>query len=320
MKGNFLPEEIRSWLCGQMVAMATPFTEDFALDLDSLQQNIHFMIDHGVTTGQGSLLVAAAAGEHPVLNIEERKAAMEAAVEAAAGRVPVLTSIQHTDTRVIVELAQHASKVGIQGAQLNATYYYEATEADILRQFRIVAEASDVTIMIYRVGVMRQMGLDLIRRLAELETVRVLKFAAKHRDEFREGVAAFSKDLVVIDNSLQHIWGHMLGTRGFITHIGNFWPEHTLQIWQLLEKGEYRAAKEKLDSFTWSWGEWRNKVTQLTGGEAPFIKAAMEAAGLPAGPPRPPSARPPEDLLRELRERLDSAGVPQARLGAARGG
>ncbi len=316
MKGTFKPEEIRNWLRGPMAAVATPFTEDLVLDLDSLQQNVRFMIDHGVKTGQGALLVAAAAGEHPVLNVEERKAAMEAAVEAAAGEVPVLSSIQHTDTRVIVELAKHASKVGIQGAQLNATYYYPATEGDVLRLFRRVADTSDVTIMIYRVGVLQQMGLDTIQRLAELETVRVLKFASKDRHEFTEGVATFGKDLVVIDNSTQHVWSHMLGASGFITHISNFWPEYILQIWQLLEKGEYAAVKERLASFKWGWAKWRSKVCEVTGGEGPFIKAAMEAVGLPAGPPRPPCVRPPQDLLHELRELFDSAGVPQARVGA----
>ena len=296
MKGHFAPSKIRSWLSGPMVAVATPFTEDFVLDLDALQQNIRFMIDRGVKTGQGALLVAA------------------------AGEVPVLSSIQHTDTRVIVELAQHASKMGIQGVQLNATYYYPATEADVLRLFKMVADASDVTIMIYRVGVLEEMGLEIIQRLAELETVRVLKFSSSNREEFTKSVTTLSKDLVIIDNSLQHVWAHMLGARGFITHISNFWPEYPLQIWELLEKGKYTTVKEKLALFKWKWAEWRSRVGEVTGGEGPFIKAAMEAVGLPAGPPRPPSARPPQELLHELRELLDLAGVPQARIGDERDG
>ena len=318
MADLFKAEEIRSWLCGPMVAVATPFTEDLVLDLDALRQNIHFMIDHGVRTGQGSLLVAAAAGEHPALNVGERKAAMEAAVEAAAGRVPVLSSIQHTDTRVIIELAQHASRVGIQGVQLNATYYFHATEGDVLRLFRRVAESSDVTVMIYRRGILEGMGLDIIERLGELETVRILKFSSNNR-EFTSGVARFAEDLVVIDNTAEHVWSNILGARGFVTHVGNFWPEYMLEIWQLLEKREYSAVKDRLASFKWAWGEWRAEVEQVTGGEGPFIKAAMEAVGLPAGPPRPPSIRPPHHLLEELSELLTTAGVPQARIGIAGG-
>ena len=315
MAGLFKAEEIRSWLCGQMVAVATPFTDDLVLDLDALRQNVHFMIDHGVRTGQGALLVAAAAGEHPVLNVEERKVAMEAAVEAAAGRVPVLSSIQHTDTRVIVELAQHASRIGIQGVQLNATYYYHATEGDVLRLFQTVAESSDVTVMIYCAGVLQGMGLDIVRRLGDLETVRVLKFSADNMDDFTNGVATFANDLVVIDNTGQHVWANILGARGFVTHIGNFWPEYMLKIWQLLEKREYNAVKDRLASFKWGWNDWRKKVEEFTGGEGPFIKAAMEAVGLPAGPPRPSSIRLPQHLLDDLSELLVAAGVPQARVG-----
>ena len=48
-------------------------------------------------TGKGTLLVGGAGGEHPTMNVDERKAVMSAAVEAAKGQVPVLTSIQHTD-------------------------------------------------------------------------------------------------------------------------------------------------------------------------------------------------------------------------------
>ena len=74
------------------------------------------------------------------------------------------------------------------------------------------------------------------------------------------------------------------------------------------------AAGEKLSSFKWKWNQWRSKVTEVTGGEGPFIKAAMEAVGLRTGPPRPPSVRPPEHLLDELTVLLDSAGVPKAQV------
>ncbi|HIK88531.1 MAG TPA: hypothetical protein EYG09_02615 [Dehalococcoidia bacterium] len=80
----------------------------------------------------------------------------------------------------------------------------------------------------------------------------------------------------------------------------------------MLEQGDYAAAKAKLASFKWKWNLWRNKVIEVTGGEGPFIKAAMEAVGLPVGSPRPPSVRPPEHLRDELRELLESVKVPKA--------
>ena len=307
-------ERIHDWLMGPMVAVATPFKENYSLDLDALQENVRYMIDHGIRTGQGSLLVAAAGGEHPTLNADERKASMEAALEAAQGEVPVLASIQHTDMRVILDLARHASKVGLQGAQLGPPYYYEQTEGDALRLFQMVAKESDVSILVYHTyweGL--NMSLDLLKQLAEIPTVRGLKWSAPTDDEFRRGITALHDDLVIIDNSGNHELSHCLGAKGFITHVGGFWPEYVLRIWSLLQQGSYKEVDDTLAVFQKPWNAWTAKVSAVTGGEGPFIKTAMEAMGLKAGPPRPPSIRPPDHLVQEIRDLLKSSGALQAK-------
>jgi len=296
-----------------MVAVATPFTEDFELDLDALRDNIRFMIDRGVKTGQGSLLVGGAGGEHPVLNVEERKAVMSAAVEAADGEAPVLTSIQHTDVRATVEMAEHAAVVGVQGGQLGPTYYYDSTEGDARRLFERVAGASSLTLMIYHTwwdGLI--MSPELLRDLAAIPTIRALKWSHPNDTAYREGLQEFAGQLATIDNSNNHILSHLYGATGFITHLSGFWPEYPLDIWSRLEARDYDGVRDRLSAFKWRWIKWRAKVAAVTGGEGPFIKAAMEAVGLKVGPPRLPSVRPPEPLLVELRELLAECGVPMA--------
>ena len=306
------PENIREWLCGPMVAVATPFKEDYSLDLDALQTNIRYMVENGVHTGQGTLLVGGAGGEHPTLNLEERKAVMSVAMDAADGKAPVLTSIQHTDYRVIVELAHHAYETGLGGVQLGPTYYYEPTESDAYRLFELVANESDVSLMIYHTwweGL--TMSLGLLKDLADIETVRALKWSAPNDALYRDGLIALADRLACIDNSGQQIFSHIMGARGFITHLSGFWPQYPAEIWQLLEKRDYVAARQRLADFKWKWTEWRAKVCAVTGGEGPFIKSAMEAVGLTVGPPRPPSIRAPQYLLDELETLLDECGVPR---------
>ncbi len=310
---RFQPERIHEWLRGPMVAVATPFHEDFALDLDGLADNVRLMTDRGVLTGAGSLLVGGAGGEHPVLSIDERKDVMTAALEAAAGRAPVLASIQHTDTRSVVELAKHAEATGLQGVQLGPTYYYDATEADAERLFELVAGESSITLMIYHTwwdGL--HMSDDLLGRLAAIPTVRSLKWSSPDDAAYRRVIMALRDELAIIDNSGRQVWSHMLGATGFITHLSGFWPEYMAGVWALLEAGDYPAAEARLAEFKWPWVRWRSKVAAQTGGEAPFIKSAMEAVGIAAGPPRPPSVRPSADLLEELRMLLRDAGVPGA--------
>ncbi len=295
-----------------MVAVATPFKEDYSLDIDALQSNIRYMVENGVHTGQGSLLVGGAGGEHPTLNIDERKAVMTASMEAANGEAPVLTSVQHTDYRVIIELANHAHESGLGGVQLGPTYYYEPTEGDAYRLFELVSQESEVSLMIYHTwweGL--TMSLGLLSDLADIESVRALKWSAPNDALYRDGLIELADRLVCIDNSGQQIFSHIMGARGFITHLSGFWPQYTASIWQLLEQRDYEGARQRLADFKWKWTEWRAKVCEVTGGEGPFIKAAMEAVGLPIGPPRPPSIRPPQHLLDELEVLLDESGVPR---------
>ena len=295
-----------------MVAVATPFNEDYSLDLDALQTNIRYMVENGVHTGQGTLLVGGAGGEHPTMNVDERKAVMTAAMEAADGEAPVLSSVQHTDYRVILELANHAHETGLGGVQVGPTYYYEPTEGDAYRLFELIANESDVSIMIYHTwweGL--TMSMSLLSDLADIETVRALKWSSPNEAHYRQGLSALADRLVCIDNSGQQIFSHIMGARGFITHLSGFWPEYPAEIWNLLEQRDYEAARQRLADFKWRWTEWRAKVAAMTGGEGPFIKAAMEAVGLKAGPPRPPSVRASQLLRDELEAFLTECGVPR---------
>ena len=307
-------EDTRRWLCGPVVAVATPFREDFSLDLPGLAANVAAMVDRGIRTGDGVLLVAGAAGEFPAMSTQERKAVVRASVRAAAGRVPIITSIQHTDMREILDLVRFAADAGVAGVQLGTTYYYPSTKDDLFRLVEQVSRVAAVPLMIYSTwweGGVTMTG-AVLQRLAEFEHVKAVKWSAPDIDAFTAGLDAISDRLVVIDNQGLHVWGHLLGARGFVTHVGNFWPEYTIELWHELERGDYSAATRRLLAFKRAWGEFAGRVAAVSGGEGPFIKAGLEVVGLHAGPPRLPSARVSGALLEELRLLFRSAGVPAA--------
>ena len=59
--------QAKATIRGPMVSVATPFSADFELDLETLRSNIRFMVERGVRQGQGVLLVAAAGSEFPIV-------------------------------------------------------------------------------------------------------------------------------------------------------------------------------------------------------------------------------------------------------------
>jgi dihydrodipicolinate synthase/N-acetylneuraminate lyase len=304
---------VRSWLQGPLVAVPTPFHDDFSLDLDGLRSNVEAMVARGVRTGDGVLLVAGAAGEFPAMSREERVAVMATAVDAAGGLVPVMSSVQHTDWREVTSLAREAEDAGIAGLQVGCTYYYPSTQDDFLRLVESVGQATRLPLMIYSTWWEGGLTFDAasLLRLAELPGVAAVKWSAPTYERFTEGVAAVADRLVVIDNQARHVWGHILGARGFVTHISNFWPEYPHAIWRALDAGDYTSVPELLRRFKWDWTRWAGEVASTSGGEGPFIKGAMRELGFAAGPPRPPSVEPTASQIARLRELLARAEVPR---------
>jgi len=306
-------QSVRGWLRGPAVALTTPFHDDFSVDLDGLRGNVETLVSRGIRLGDGVLVVAAAAGEFATMTRDERVAVMRASVAAANGRVPVLSSIQHTDWREIVALAQAAQDVGVAGLQVAPTYYYSSTQDDFLQLLDLVADATSLPLMVYNTwwegGF--AMGPDFLRRVADHPGVAALKWSAPTYEAYTAGLAAVADRLAVIDNQRTHAWGHILGATGFVTHVGNFWPEYPLEIWRALEAHEYRTVPAILARFEWPWGDWIDAVASVTGGEGPFLKAATRMVGMAGGPPRPPASPVPPALVDDLRVLVERAGGPR---------
>lgn len=308
-------QQAKARFSGPMVSVATPFTEDFGLDLKALERNIKFMIDHGLKTGRGVLLAAAAGGEFPMLSTQERKDVIEASVQAAGGAIPIAASIQFNGTGQVIELANFCVKVGAELGQLSSPYYYPPPDEDIYHFFKDVSDNSDLPIMIYNNWWNTlEMNVDMVARLEELDNVVALKWSAPNSSSYAEGLQRFADKLAIIDNEGQLVWSRLMGAIGYITHVGNFWPEYAAELWELTERHEYDTLIARLARFQWPFRKWCGKVGRTTEGEGPFIKVAMEAVGLPSGPARPPARPVSQGLRDELHQLFEEVGVPQADL------
>jgi dihydrodipicolinate synthase/N-acetylneuraminate lyase len=152
--------------------------------------------------------------------------------------------------------------------------------------------------------------------LAEIDGVVAVKWSAPSFDQYQEGYERLRDKLAIIDNTGQRVHASMLGATGFITHVGNFWPQYPTRIWELIQARAYEeltAASE----FETRWARWTERVNEFTEGEGPFVKAALDAVGLPSGEPFPPGLTVPAALREDLRALFDEYGVPQAARGAS---
>lgn len=311
-----MPADARSTICGPLIPVLTHYRDDLGVDHDAIRENVRYVVERGIRTGSGALLAAGAGGDFPMLTLAERKAVSETVVRAADGRAPVVVGAQDTNPAVAIEMARFAEEIGAWGIQLAPGYYYESSADDCYRLFEAVHEAtSTLGIMIYNThweGY--DMTLDEVGRLAALPRCAALKWStARGALEYQRGVKRFGETLAVIDNHGLQVMTHMLGGRGYITHLATVWPEHDLEVFRLLEAGDYVAAQRKLSAVNWPWVEFRVRMWQRTGAESPVVNAALELTGRKGGPSRLPTRGLDESEREELRALLTRIGVPGVR-------
>ena len=297
---------------GPMIPVITNFNDDLSVDHGAIRENVRYVIDRGVVKGQGVLLAAGAGGDFPMLSVDERKDVAKTIVDAANGETPVLVGAQDTNAAVTIEMARWAEEIGAEGIQFSPGYYYESSDDDCLRLFQAVHDAtSSIAIMIYNTyweGY--DMSLDQLGRLAELQRCVALKWSSPHSGTYLSGLDRFANRFAIVDNQGLQVMNHMMGGTGYITHLCTVWPEHDLEVWKLLEAGDYVAAQKKLSTVNWPWGQFRGKMWKRTGAESPVVNAALRICGRPGGPNRLPTRALNSEEHDELREVLRSIGVP----------
>src|ERR671931_698184 len=131
---------------GVLPALITPFTEDgAAIDTQALAANVERLIAGGVA----GLVPGGSTGEFTTLSNAERRELVEATVQAAAGRVPVVAGTGALSTRETVELSVHAEGAGAAAVMIVPPFYDPLPWRELLTHYTAVADAIDIPIMYY---------------------------------------------------------------------------------------------------------------------------------------------------------------------------
>lgn len=154
-------------LHGVLPALITPFTPDGAtIDTDALTANVERLIAGGV----GGLVPGGSTGEFTTLTHAERRELVEAAVAAAAGRVPVVAGTGALSTAETVELSVHAEEAGAAAVMIVPPFYDALGWRELLAHYAAVAERISIPIMYYNLPSASGVRLDA-GQLAELRRV-----------------------------------------------------------------------------------------------------------------------------------------------------
>ena len=118
----------------------TPFNDDGTLDLDGMDRVLDCIIDQGVD----GVCILANFSEQFLLSDEERATLTRRSLEHVAGRIPVIVTISHFATDIVVARARQAADLGAAMVMMMAPYHgalLKGTQQQTFAQFTRAAEA-----------------------------------------------------------------------------------------------------------------------------------------------------------------------------------
>ncbi len=300
-------------LVGIVVSVPTPCDESYRIKYDQLAEHIKWLIDNGITTGTGVIMVSGGLGEGYFLNMEQFKNVVKTAVEAAEGRVPIMAGVFELNALTAIEKAKYASEVGAEFIQVNPPHYTMPLDEEVYTYYKMINDNADIGIMVYNTpwaAMNFEIRPPLMSKLVELKNVVGIKWSSFDWRNFVECLKLFADKVNFIDN-MGTVVGHMRGMKGFISAIANFAPEVELKRWELLKKKDYLSWMEETDRIM----AWRREISAAEEighrgvGEGTLMKAVLEAAGKPVGPPFPPQKRISKEGIERIRKALRNCGL-----------
>ncbi|WGW03558.1 dihydrodipicolinate synthase family protein [Tropicibacter oceani] len=134
-------------LTGILPVAPTPFHADGSLDQEGCRRVMDCMIDQGVD----AICILANYSEQFLLSDEERATVMRISLEQVAGRVPVIVTVSHFYTGIVIERARAAQAMGASMIMMMPPYHGVGLVPGpdgIVEHFQAVSDAIDIPIMV----------------------------------------------------------------------------------------------------------------------------------------------------------------------------
>ncbi len=164
-------------LIGTGVALVTPFTANFEIDIKGLECIVNFQIDNGIDY----LVVLGTTGESATLNKAEKKLVIDTVVSVTNGRVPLVLGIGGNNTTEVVAEFQTRNLDAFTAILSVSPMYSKPSQEGIYQHFSEIAKASDKPIILYNVPgrTGSNMQPETVARLAhDFENIVAIKEAA----------------------------------------------------------------------------------------------------------------------------------------------
>ncbi|WP_186112994.1 5-dehydro-4-deoxyglucarate dehydratase [Burkholderia gladioli] len=251
--------------------------------------------------GASALFVAGGTGEFFSLTRDDYSNVVRTAAETCKGKVPILAGAGGP-TRVAIEYAREAQRLGANGVLLMPHYLTEASQEGIADHAEQVCKAvPDIGVIIYN-RANSKLNADMLERLAE---------RCPNLIGFKDGVGEIEA-MVTIRRRLGDRFAYLgglptaevyaaaykaLGVPVYSSAVFNFIPKTAMDFYRAIAAGDHATVGKLIDEFFLPYLKIRNR---RAGYAVSIVKAGAKLVGHDAGPVRAPLTDLNEAELAEL--------------------
>jgi 4-hydroxy-tetrahydrodipicolinate synthase len=230
---------------GSIAPVITPFTDDGALDLNSLRGLVRWQLgsgSHGISLGGST-------GEPSAQSPAERIEAIRAVAAEIDDAVPFLPGTGSAKLDETLEITAAARDAGADAALVITPYYARPTQQALHTWYSTIArEFRDLPIVIYNVPSRTAVDIapDTVARLfREHDNVVGIKETTKDFEHFSRVLEACGRDLLVWSGiELLGLPLLALGGVGFISAVANLAPSAVARMYEAWEAGDHDTARD----------------------------------------------------------------------------
>jgi 4-hydroxy-tetrahydrodipicolinate synthase len=243
-------------------------------------------------------------GEFAYLNNVQRIAVVQATIEAAQRRVPVVAGVVSTSTPDALAQAKAYQKMGADGILAILEAYFPLADAQVESYFRAIADAVDIPVVIYTNPQFQRsdLSLDVIARLSEHPRINYIKDASTNTGRLLS-IMNRCGDAIRVFSASAHIPAAvmLIGGVGWMAGPACLVPRQSVELYNLCKASCWD------DALVLQRRLWRLNEAFARYNLAACIKAGLAIQGYDVGDPIAPQAaltlderRAVEAVLREI--------------------
>ena len=206
------------------------------------------MVEFQIREGSHGILVNGTTSEPSTLSVEERNRAVDVAVEAAAGRVPIVAATGSHSFADTEALTLHADKAGADALLIVTPYFIRPPQRGLAAYYLELAKRTELPWMIYHIPGRAAVSvtLETLSEIAEKAPNFVgMKHAVDDLGFVSRCLARFGMDFRIFVGLEDLSYPMMaVGACGLMNAVGNLRPARLAAMCEAVWEGDLKKARD----------------------------------------------------------------------------